>query len=141
MWSTACLPANYLFKCPLRVSPYYFNPGPILLLLPEWKKQEKMKSAVVVVGLLGMLMVITSSAVPLPGGFFGYGSGSGFSFPGLGTVIGGGGGAVVCSEKGPCYGKRLTCPARYFTSFIRPGFGGGGGCIVDCKAKCMAYCW
>lgn len=53
--------------------------------------------------------------------------------------------SLVCKEKGPCYGKNVTCPARCFTSFSRSGQnfgagGGGGGCTVDCKKKCIASC-
>ncbi|XWS18322.1 hypothetical protein CRYUN_Cryun32bG0034200 [Craigia yunnanensis] len=100
------------------------------------------------------------------GGFFG--PGPGFGVPGFekgwgNGIIGGGYGAgfggpsggsskggvirptVVCKEKGPCYNKKLTCPAKCFTSFSRSGKGygsggGGGGCTMDCKKKCVAYC-
>lgn len=100
------------------------------------------------------------------GGFFG--PGGGFGVPGLGNgwgngIIGGGYGAgyggptggyskggvirptVVCKEKGPCYKKKLTCPAKCFSSFSKSGKnygagGGGGGCTMDCKKKCIAYC-
>ncbi|KAL1215941.1 hypothetical protein V5N11_028937 [Cardamine amara subsp. amara] len=53
---------------------------------------------------------------------------------------------VVCKEKGHCYNKKLTCPAKCFKLFSRSGKGygggdgGGGGCTMDCKEKCMAYC-
>lgn len=101
-----------------------------------------------------------------PGGFFG--PGSGFSIPGFGKGFGGGtfgggygsgyggpsGGSsrggvlrptVVCKERGPCYQKKLTCPAKCFTSYSRSGKGygsggGGGGCTMDCQKKCIAYC-
>ncbi|WRX27341.1 hypothetical protein QQP08_019828 [Theobroma cacao] len=101
------------------------------------------------------------------GGFFGPGPGFG-DIPGFGKgwgngIIGGGYGAgyggpnggyskggiirptVVCKERGPCYNKKLTCPAKCFTSFSRSGKGygsggGGGGCTMDCKKKCVAYC-
>lgn len=100
------------------------------------------------------------------GGFFG--PGGGFGVPGLGNgwgngIISGGYGAgyggptggyskggvirptVVCKEKGPCYKKKLTCPAKCFSSFSKSGKnygagGGGGGCTMDCKKKCIAYC-
>lgn len=95
------------------------------------------------------------------GGFFG--PGGGFGIPGFGKGFGGGygggfggpnggynkGGIVrttqVCKEKGPCYNKKLTCPAKCFTSYSRSGKGyggggGGGGCTIDCKKKCTAYC-
>ncbi|RAL44817.1 hypothetical protein DM860_003576 [Cuscuta australis] len=92
------------------------------------------------------------------GGFFG--PGPGFSIPGFGggygSGFGGPGGgygkggvvrppAVVCKEKGPCRGKKLTCPAKCYKSFSRSGkgYGGGGGggsCTVDCTKKCAAYC-
>ncbi|XP_004293628.1 PREDICTED: glycine-rich protein 2 [Fragaria vesca subsp. vesca] len=92
------------------------------------------------------------------GGFFG----PGFDIPGFGKGFGGGygggyggpsggsskGGIVrttqVCKEKGPCFNKKLTCPAKCFTSYSHSGKGyggggGGGGCTIDCK-KCTAYC-
>ncbi|XP_028788726.1 glycine-rich cell wall structural protein 2 [Neltuma alba] len=96
-----------------------------------------------------------------------YGPGAGF-IPGFGKgfgdgIVGGGYGAgyggpnggssrggvirptVVCKEKGPCYQKKVTCPAKCFSSFSRSGKGygsggGGGGCTIDCKNKCTAYC-
>ena len=97
------------------------------------------------------------------GGFFGSVPGFG-NIPGFGNgVIGGGYGSgyggpnggsskggiirptVVCKDKGPCYNKKLTCPAKCFTSYSRSGKGyggggGGGGCTMDCKKKCTAYC-
>ncbi|GMI82373.1 hypothetical protein HRI_001906600 [Hibiscus trionum] len=100
------------------------------------------------------------------GGFFG--PGPGFGLPGFENgwgngIVGGGYGAgfggpnggyskggvikptVVCKEKGPCYNKKLVCPAKCFTSYSRSGKGyggggGGGGCTMDCKKKCRAYC-
>ncbi|KAJ8761439.1 hypothetical protein K2173_001570 [Erythroxylum novogranatense] len=98
------------------------------------------------------------------GGMFG--PGNGFNIPGFGKDwghLGGGYGVgygspsggysrggvirptVVCKEKGPCYNKKLTCPAKCFTSYSRSGKGygaggGGGGCTMDCKKKCVAYC-
>lgn len=53
--------------------------------------------------------------------------------------------SLVCQERGPCYNKKLTCPAKCFASFSRSGKGfsaggGGGGCSMDCKEKCIAYC-
>ncbi|KAK9267514.1 hypothetical protein L1049_009942 [Liquidambar formosana] len=52
---------------------------------------------------------------------------------------------VVCKDKGPCYKKKVTCPAKCFTSYSGSGKnygggGGGGGCTIDCKKKCTAYC-
>ncbi|XP_014517764.1 glycine-rich protein 5 [Vigna radiata var. radiata] len=100
-----------------------------------------------------------------PGGFFG--PGGGFSIPGFGSGfgngIGGGYGSgyggpnggsskggiikptVVCKDRGPCFQKKVTCPAKCFSSFSRSGKGyggggGGGGCTIDCKKKCTAYC-
>ncbi|KAM7525130.1 hypothetical protein LguiA_015032 [Lonicera macranthoides] len=101
------------------------------------------------------------------GGFFGPGGGW-FNIPGFGVgwgngIIGGGFGSgygspnggssqggvisptVVCNVEGPCYNKKLTCPAKCFTSFSRSGSGGGGGgggggCAIDCTNKCVAYC-
>ncbi|GMP72595.1 hypothetical protein CsSME_00030565 [Camellia sinensis var. sinensis] len=100
------------------------------------------------------------------GGFFG--PGGGFNVPGFGNgwsngIVGGGYGAgygtptggyskggiirptVVCKHKGPCYNKKLMCPAKCFTSYNHSGKndgggGGGGGCTIDCKKKCVAYC-
>ncbi|XP_052200922.1 dormancy-associated protein 2 [Diospyros lotus] len=97
------------------------------------------------------------------GGFFG--PGGGFNIPGMGNGwnMGGGYGAgfggpnggyakggvvrpsVVCKEKGPCYKKKLICPAKCFSSYSHAGKnygggGGGGGCTMDCKKKCVAYC-
>ncbi|KAI3456280.1 hypothetical protein Pfo_012943 [Paulownia fortunei] len=92
-----------------------------------------------------------------------FGPGGGFNIPGFGPVVGGGYGSgyggpngghsksgiirptVVCKEKGPCYKKKLTCPAKCFSSYGRSGKGygyggGGGGCTIDCKKKCTAYC-
>lgn len=93
------------------------------------------------------------------GGSFGFGPGGGFSIPGLGGGYGGGYGGpnggysrngvirptVVCKDRGPCYQKKVTCPAKCFSSFSHAGKGGGGGggggCTIDCKKKCTAYCW
>ncbi|KMS96772.1 hypothetical protein BVRB_8g199550 [Beta vulgaris subsp. vulgaris] len=96
-----------------------------------------------------------------------FGSGGGFGIPGFNDpgMFGGGYGygygygspsgghsksgtirpSMVCKEKGPCYMKKLMCPAKCFTSFSRSGKGyggggGGGGCTMDCKKKCVAYC-
>jgi hypothetical protein len=85
--------------------------------------------------------------------------GIGNGIPGLGGGWGGGSGgpaggysrggvvvsSVVCSQKGPCYGKRVTCPRKCFGSYSGAGKGyggggGGGGCTFDCKVKCTAYC-
>ncbi|KAL5986914.1 hypothetical protein ACLOJK_015249 [Asimina triloba] len=101
------------------------------------------------------------------GGFFG--SGAGFNvlgfgpIPGFGKGMSGGYGGgyggpsgghakggvvrptVTCMDRGPCYKKKLQCPAKCFTSYSRSGKnygagGGGGGCTMDCKNKCVAYC-
>ncbi|CAA6656667.1 unnamed protein product [Spirodela intermedia] len=53
--------------------------------------------------------------------------------------------SVICSERGPCFRKRVTCPAKCFSSYSRHGKnfgggGGGGGCTIDCKKRCTAYC-
>uniref|UniRef100_A0A8N4EWP8 Twist-related protein 1-like n=1 Tax=Elaeis guineensis var. tenera TaxID=51953 RepID=A0A8N4EWP8_ELAGV len=76
--------------------------------------------------------------------------GGGYGY-GVGGPAGGSGGhgvvppSMVCSEKGPCYKKKLTCPSKCFTSFTSSGKGyggggGGGGCTFDCKKNCVAYC-
>lgn len=99
-----------------------------------------------------------------PGSGFGNIPGFGNGWPGNGGVVGGGGygagfggptggyskdgtirSTVECKEKGPCYKKKLSCPAKCFTSYSRSGKGyggggGGGGCTIDCKKKCAAYC-
>ncbi|PAN22068.1 hypothetical protein PAHAL_3G510500 [Panicum hallii] len=98
-----------------------------------------------------------------PGSFYPRGPGSNGGYPaggfgggggwGQGAGYGGGGyahggvevPAVVCQEKGPCYGKKVACPKRCFWSYSRSGNGygaggGGGSCTVDCKAKCTATC-
>ncbi|KAG8097772.1 hypothetical protein GUJ93_ZPchr0013g33769 [Zizania palustris] len=87
------------------------------------------------------------------------GAAGGFNMPGMGGGWGGGYGGpsggysrggvvvptVVCSEKGPCYKKKVTCPKKCFSSYSNSGKGyggggGGGGCTIDCKTKCTAYC-
>ncbi|CAL4897423.1 unnamed protein product [Urochloa decumbens] len=84
----------------------------------------------------------------------GFGGGGGGWGAGYGSGPGGGGGyahggvevpTTVCQEKGPCYGKKVTCPKKCFWSFSRSGNGygvggGGGSCTVDCKDKCTATC-
>ncbi|XP_009601570.2 cold and drought-regulated protein CORA-like [Nicotiana tomentosiformis] len=96
------------------------------------------------------------------GGPFGgiFGPGGGFNIPGFGGGGYGGGiggpkggyakggiirPTVVCKDKGPCLGKKLRCPAKCFKSYSSKGkgygYGGGsGGCTMDCKKKCVAYC-
>lgn len=78
------------------------------------------------------------------GGSGGWGGGYGGPSGGSGT-----GGVVrpvvTCKVKGPCYGKKLRCPSKCFTSWSRSGKGyggggGGGGCSMDCKKKCTASC-
>ncbi|CAA6668804.1 unnamed protein product [Spirodela intermedia] len=75
----------------------------------------------------------------------GGGWGSGYGGPGGGHARGGVvRPSVVCKERGRCYKKKLTCPAKCFTSYSSSGKnygsgGGGGGCTLDCK-KCVAYC-
>ncbi|PIA28926.1 hypothetical protein AQUCO_06500040v1 [Aquilegia coerulea] len=97
-------------------------------------------------------------------GIPGFSPGSGFQVPGFGNIGGAGGygsgfggpkggyskggiirPSVVCKDKGPCFNKKLICPAKCFTSYSRSGKnygagGGGGGCTMDCKKKCVAYC-
>ncbi|KAK8957140.1 hypothetical protein KSP39_PZI000278 [Platanthera zijinensis] len=123
------------------------------------------------VALLLAALVAASTAArnpdPSSGGFFG--PGGQFNIPGLGggngwpeNPVGGYGGgygnpsgghshngvnppSVVCADRGPCHKKRLTCPAKCFTSYSGSGKGyggggGGGGCTIDCKHKCVAYC-
>ncbi|XP_039130903.1 glycine-rich RNA-binding protein 1-like, partial [Dioscorea cayenensis subsp. rotundata] len=104
------------------------------------------------------------------GGNYGGGYGGGYGGPNGGYNKGGGGGgygcgygaeyggpnggynkggvvipSVVCSEPGPCYKKRLACPAKCFSYYSRSGRnygggGGGGGCAIDCEKNCVAYC-
>uniref|UniRef100_A0A0D9VXC9 Uncharacterized protein n=1 Tax=Leersia perrieri TaxID=77586 RepID=A0A0D9VXC9_9ORYZ len=99
--------------------------------------------------------------IPGMGSIPGMGGGGmgGFNMPGMGGGWGGGYGGpsggysrggvvvptVVCSEKGPCYRKKVTCPKKCFSSYRSSGKGyggggGGGGCTIDCKTKCTAYC-
>ncbi|MQL83708.1 hypothetical protein Taro_016204 [Colocasia esculenta] len=79
-------------------------------------------------------------------GNMGGGWGAGYGGPGGGYARGGiVRGSVVCKDRGPCYGKKLICPAKCFTSYSRSGKnygygGGGGGCTIDCRKKCIAYC-
>lgn len=74
------------------------------------------------------------------------GWGGGYGGPGGGYARGGVvAPTVTCSEKGPCYRKKVTCPKKCFSSYsgAGKGYGGGGGggsCTVDCKVKCTAYC-
>ncbi|KAJ4770903.1 Glycine-rich protein [Rhynchospora pubera] len=89
----------------------------------------------------------------------GFGNGNPFNQPGFAGGWGGGYGgpggghsyggvvvpSVVCSDKGPCYKKRVTCPKKCFSSYSHSGKnygsgGGGGGCTIDCKKRCTAYC-
>ncbi|XP_038997115.1 uncharacterized protein LOC120121902 [Hibiscus syriacus] len=54
-------------------------------------------------------------------------------------------GSVVCNQKGPCYKKKLTCPAKCYASVSRSGKGfsasaSGGGCTMDCEKTCTAFC-
>ncbi|XP_059638589.1 uncharacterized protein LOC132280847 [Cornus florida] len=89
-------------------------------------------------GLESPLQTSPTAAFELPG--YGYGGPSGRHSKG-GVIKP----TVVCKEKGPCTGKKLTCPAKCFSSYNRYGknFGSGdngGGCTMDCKNKCVAYC-
>ncbi|XP_020095307.1 interleukin enhancer-binding factor 3-like [Ananas comosus] len=74
------------------------------------------------------------------------GYGSGYGGPGGGYARNGvAPPSVVCSEWGPCYMKRVTCPANCFTSYSHygrngGGGGGGGGCSIDCSKHCVGYC-
>lgn len=85
--------------------------------------------------------------IPGFGGWSNYGGGYGYGSGGPAGSSGWHGvdpPSVVCSEKGRCYKKKLTCPAKCFTSYSHSGKGyggggGGGGCTIDCK-KCVAYC-
>ncbi|KAF0914511.1 hypothetical protein E2562_028987 [Oryza meyeriana var. granulata] len=84
----------------------------------------------------------------IPPGFFGPGNpgGAGYGGPGGGYARGGVEvPTVVCSDKGPCYGKKVACPKKCFWSYSRSGNGygaggGGGSCSIDCKTKCTATC-
>uniref|UniRef100_A0A0E0MQ01 Uncharacterized protein n=1 Tax=Oryza punctata TaxID=4537 RepID=A0A0E0MQ01_ORYPU len=93
----------------------------------------------------------------IPPGFFGPGNNNPYIGGGAGGGAGGWGAGygsspggaevptMVCSDKGPCYGKKLSCPKKCFFSFSRSGNGyaaggGGGGCSFDCTTKCAATC-
>ncbi|CAI0468462.1 unnamed protein product [Linum tenue] len=95
------------------------------------------------------------AAAAAAGGFFGPGTGIPEFGGGYGSGFGGPKGgysksgtyrpSVVCKEKGPCFNKKLRCPAKCFSAYGRSGKGygsggGGGGCTMDCKKKCVAYC-
>ncbi|GLT77900.1 hypothetical protein SLA2020_494550 [Shorea laevis] len=76
------------------------------------------------------------------GGGYGYGVGGPNGGQGSGGIIQP---SVVCKDSGPCLHKKVTCPAKCFSSYNRAGKGwgmggGGGGCTVDCKKNCKAYC-
>ncbi|CAL4918354.1 unnamed protein product [Urochloa decumbens] len=79
-------------------------------------------------------------------GMAGGGWGGGYGGPSGGYARGGVvAPTVTCTEKGPCYRKKVTCPKKCFSSYsgAGKGYGGGGGggsCTVDCKVKCTAYC-
>ncbi|XP_022977844.1 ATP-dependent RNA helicase A-like [Cucurbita maxima] len=79
-------------------------------------------------------------------GIVGGGYGGGYGGPkggyGKGGIIRN---TVLCKERGPCYNKKVTCPAKCFSSYSRSGKGfggggGGGGCTIDCSKKCIGYC-
>ncbi|CAN0912855.1 hypothetical protein LINGRAPRIM_LOCUS449 [Linum grandiflorum] len=118
---------------------------------------------------LAILLVIFSTSArpvpePIPNDENGPGIGPWFFPPGTGIPdLGGGYGSgfggpkgghsksgvyrpiTVCKDKGPCFNKKLRCPAKCFTSYSGSGKGyggggGGGGCTMDCKKKCVAYC-
>ncbi|KAL5206374.1 hypothetical protein ABZP36_034583 [Zizania latifolia] len=88
----------------------------------------------------------TGGAGWVGGGGGGGGWGSGYGGPAGGYAHGGVEvPTVVCSDKGPCYGKKVACPKKCFWSYSRSGNGygaggGGGSCTIDCKAKCTATC-
>ncbi|KAI4312156.1 hypothetical protein MLD38_036999 [Melastoma candidum] len=96
------------------------------------------------------LSTVTWSGIPGFGGqpWSGFGGRYGFGFGGPSGGYSRGGvvrPSVVCKHKGPCYNKKLTCPAKCFTSYSRSGKGygaggGGGGCTMDCEKNCVAYC-
>ncbi|RZC80491.1 hypothetical protein C5167_043068 [Papaver somniferum] len=52
---------------------------------------------------------------------------------------------VVCKQRGPCFHKKVICPAKCSTSYGFSGKhhgadAGSGRCTVDCKLKCIAFC-
>ncbi|KAI3971962.1 hypothetical protein MKX01_030163 [Papaver californicum] len=52
---------------------------------------------------------------------------------------------VVCKQRGPCYHKKVICPAKCSTSYSHSGKhlgadAGSGRCTIDCKMKCIAFC-
>lgn len=51
----------------------------------------------------------------------------------------------TCTMKGPCQGKKLTCPAECYKSsnVNKEGYRSSsksGGCTFDCTKKCIASC-
>ncbi|ESQ50545.1 hypothetical protein EUTSA_v10022963mg [Eutrema salsugineum] len=51
----------------------------------------------------------------------------------------------TCTVQGPCYGKKLTCPAECYksTNVEKEGYKStskSGGCSMDCTEKCIAHC-
>uniref|UniRef100_A0A0D9ZBI8 Uncharacterized protein n=1 Tax=Oryza glumipatula TaxID=40148 RepID=A0A0D9ZBI8_9ORYZ len=118
---------------------------------PSAKKQPAGRKPSVQPGYPGTNPGVGGGGIPTIPGFG--------SIPGMGGGWGGGYGTpsggysrggvvvptVVCSEKGPCYRKKVTCPKKCFSSYSSSGKGyggggGGGGCTIDCKTKCTAYC-
>eukprot|EP00252_Welwitschia_mirabilis_P017298 TRINITY_DN38347_c0_g1_i1.p1 TRINITY_DN38347_c0_g1~~TRINITY_DN38347_c0_g1_i1.p1 ORF type:complete len:155 (-),score=9.81 TRINITY_DN38347_c0_g1_i1:260-724(-) len=72
-------------------------------------------------------------------------AGNGWPFAGPPPLDSGFAPSFVCTDRGPCYNKRLTCPSRCFKYSGRVGShggggGGGGGCSFDCKHSCRAFC-
>ncbi|XP_064940851.1 uncharacterized protein LOC135594398 isoform X2 [Musa acuminata AAA Group] len=93
--------------------------------------------SIIIIQILMLQLVSVIQALRMKSGYGGPGGGYGHD----GVVLP----SVVCSDKGPCYKKKLTCPASCFTSYSHygkggGGGGGGGGCTMDCKKHCVAYC-
>ncbi|CAN4087121.1 unnamed protein product [Withania somnifera] len=93
---------------------------------------KKNSKALIFTALLTFLFITTT-------GGFGFGPGGPKTGYAKGGIIRP---TIVCKDKGPCLGKKLRCPSKCFKSFSRAGkgYGYGGGCTMDCKKKCFAYC-
>ncbi|KAM1033304.1 hypothetical protein FF1_036812 [Malus domestica] len=140
--------ATLLLTASLGISARPGSDGPFSSAL----KHSKDKGGAATGGANGGLGGFFPPGFDIPGFGKGFGNGVGGGYGGGYGGPNGGyskGGTVrtslVCKEKGPCYKKKLTCPAKCFTSYSRSGKGyggggGGGGCTIDCKKKCTAYC-
>ncbi|KAI3900445.1 hypothetical protein MKW92_040579 [Papaver armeniacum] len=52
---------------------------------------------------------------------------------------------VVCKQRGPCFHKKVICPAKCSTSYSHSGKhhgadAGSGRCTINCQLKCISFC-